>query len=241
MTHVRETLYIMDGATTTFGKQPRISISRNLLILIILAFIGCIVATGLLVYTFTTCPSHNAAQQQPMVILNYTVAQEDTSATSTTESLKFTSESTTESISTSSSPINLELNKNNTDVRLPRSLVPILYDLEIIPFIFEGNFTFHGLVNILLRVKQATNNITLHINDLSILSSDVKVFDTAENLEFQVKNLTRDLDKQFFIIHLNDFLVETKQYNVSIRYKGILNDQLQGFYRSSYKDENGVQ
>ncbi|KAG8325535.1 hypothetical protein J6590_065987 [Homalodisca vitripennis] len=38
--------------------------------------------------------------------------------------------------------------------------------IELIPFIWEKNFTFNGNVVILLNVTQPTENITLHINDL---------------------------------------------------------------------------
>ena len=36
--------------------------------------------------------------------------------------------------------------KKNIDIRLPRDIVPDLYELWLIPFIWEGNFTFHGEV-----------------------------------------------------------------------------------------------
>jgi len=43
-----------------------------------------------------------------------------------------------------SSPI-----KKNSDIRLPKAVVPDLYELWLIPFIWEGNFTFHGEVILL--------------------------------------------------------------------------------------------
>lgn len=36
--------------------------------------------------------------------------------------------------------------KIHIDIRLPRDVVPELYELWLIPFIWEGNFTFHGEV-----------------------------------------------------------------------------------------------
>jgi len=43
-----------------------------------------------------------------------------------------------------SSPI-----KKNLDIRLPKTVAPDLYELWLIPFIWEGNFTFHGEVILL--------------------------------------------------------------------------------------------
>uniref|UniRef100_A0A1B6M3I9 Aminopeptidase n=1 Tax=Graphocephala atropunctata TaxID=36148 RepID=A0A1B6M3I9_9HEMI len=128
-------------------------------------------------------------------------------------------------------------------VRLPTSVVPISYKVELIPFIWEGNFTFSGSVTILLNVTQSTDNITLHINDLKVLSHRLmrysKGMTVAEDREDKVEVTSQsiDLERQFLVLHTGPWL-ETGQYKLYIEYIGNLNNVLQGFYRSSYKVDN---
>lgn len=58
--------------------------------------------------------------------------------------------------------------------------------------------------------------------------------------EVEVRRHSYDEEKQFFILHLSGSLESGSQYRVFIRYTGLINDRLQGFYRSSYKMENEV-
>ena len=45
---------------------------------------------------------------------------------------------------------------------------------------------------------------------------------------------TNDVERQFFILHLTSQVTAGKQYVFRVKYRGILNDDLTGFYRSSY-------
>jgi hypothetical protein len=125
------------------------------------------------------------------------------------------------------------------DVRLPRSVVPESYKLRLIPFLEEGNFTFSGEVVIQVNVSRATSNITLHSNELEILRTEVArlgstvVADAASQLPVQISDSKFDPDREFFIVFFHQPL-EPGRYKIAITYRGILNDALQGFYRSSY-------
>ncbi|GIY37859.1 uncharacterized protein CEXT_664431 [Caerostris extrusa] len=129
-----------------------------------------------------------------------------------------------------------ELPKTLPYVRLPRSVVPDHYDLELQPFIYPGNFTFSGKVRILIRVLEATDNVTLHINNVTVREESVRL--TGPNAP-SLKSVSEDKERQFFILHLGGELVAGHHYEVSMEYVGSLNDQLAGFYRSSYKDPQG--
>ncbi len=59
--------------------------------------------------------------------------------------------------------------RQDGDLRLPRDVIPISYDITLIPILEVGNFTTHGTVDI--RVKCETNNtqqIVLHSANLTI-------------------------------------------------------------------------
>jgi aminopeptidase N len=61
------------------------------------------------------------------------------------------------------------------DLRLPRDILPRLYEVTLLPILSEGNFTTEGSVGISVDCIQATNNITLHIADILFNPADVTV------------------------------------------------------------------
>uniref|UniRef100_A0A1B6CLC6 Aminopeptidase n=1 Tax=Clastoptera arizonana TaxID=38151 RepID=A0A1B6CLC6_9HEMI len=113
--------------------------------------------------------------------------------------------------------------------RLPTSVVPHSYNIRLIPFIQELNFTFDGHVRIVVNVTRDTDNITMHMYDIEVLSTEI-------DGGVSVVSTHNDVAGQFFIIKTSNVLEAGKQYTVDIKYIGKLNDQLLGFYRSSYND-----
>ncbi|BES97198.1 aminopeptidase [Nesidiocoris tenuis] len=139
--------------------------------------------------------------------------------------------------------------KSNLYVRLPTSVVPHSYDLKLIPFLQPGNFNFSGNVDITINVTQPTYNITLHSADLSIHTTSVRRLPPAEDndivsdaspsaeVQIPIRKTEFDLKREFYIMHFNQRL-EPGQYKLVIQFAGVLNDALQGFYRSSYVSNN---
>lgn len=122
-----------------------------------------------------------------------------------------------------------------TNVRLPRSIVPSWYNIKLVPFLNENNFTFNGEVTIAVDVREDCNNITLHAAALTI--HEVRVYRVApdETLEdIKISRKSVDALRQFFIIETSEILHKSESLQIYIRYEGVLNDYLQGFYRSSY-------
>jgi len=62
----------------------------------------------------------------------------------------------------------LENDYGATDVRLPAGVVPESYDLRIIPFLWAGNSTFDGQVDIVVNVTVPVDGVTLHAVDLNM-------------------------------------------------------------------------
>lgn len=62
----------------------------------------------------------------------------------------------------------MENNGDSTDVRLPTVVVPESYNLRIIPFLWAGNSTFDGQVDIIVNVTAPVDNITLHAVGLNM-------------------------------------------------------------------------
>lgn len=232
MTHNNhENLSMMDAVTTKYGKTTFVTVSKTLAIILVLIFFICLVATGLLVYSFTSnCPkneTHSIVCETKAGSLEGVII-DVTTLPSITTTVPVISKSIDVIDSTSQS-------KRDLDIRLTRSVVPHSYDLYLIPFIEEGNFTFHGNVTILINVTKAICNITLHSDSLKIKTVSVM------NINYEsvsVKDVRIVKKKQFLIIDLDGVLDVGKQYYVYIAFNGVLNDILQGFYRSSYVENN---
>ncbi|XP_068087171.1 aminopeptidase N-like [Anabrus simplex] len=128
---------------------------------------------------------------------------------------------------------------NHPNYRLPRSLWPTQYDLEILPFIGypDSNFTYQGQVYIEIECVERTNVITLHAKDLHILVdyTYVEEKDNGENINIVQQKTYPEVD--FYTTTLQSPLYENHTYLMYVKFTGYLTEGLAGFYRSSYEDK----
>ncbi|XP_064599428.1 aminopeptidase N-like [Liolophura sinensis] len=128
----------------------------------------------------------------------------------------------------------------NNSYRLPKSLSPVFYNLEIKPNIYEEdpkNFTFEGQVKIMMNCSKETTNVTLHINQLKLLNDSIDIKGGSDCLHprIGVMNYERDLERQFVIFHLSEALKPGCQYNLTLNFTAPLTDSLSGLFYSSYQ------
>ncbi|KYN33599.1 Aminopeptidase N [Trachymyrmex septentrionalis] len=119
--------------------------------------------------------------------------------------------------------------------RLPKTLNPNLYNISLTPYMEKGTFT--GKVKIHMTVQENTTLIALNAHKLNILS--VKVF--RNDSEINVQNYTTKHIPQQLRIYLSSYVHTNEKIIAEIQFNGILNDEMNGFYRSSYVDSDGVQ
>lgn len=214
----------------TRNRRKTYNVSRLTIVFVASIFLCSIIATALLIYNFATCSN--------------TLIRTDGRAASDVIKLDNHDNYGNGSTTSDRSPHDdqdINRNKDNVDLRLPRSIVPIVYDIKLIPYLFRNNFTFAGEVRILLNVTEKCQNITLHTMDLSIADSDVQVRQVkGDNLQaptsepLAIGSIYSLPKKHFYVIQMNDTLLNGSLYSLEIKYIGILNDIMQGFYRSSY-------
>ena len=65
--------------------------------------------------------------------------------------------------------------KTTANIRLPRNIRPVHYDIRLLPWMEEGNFTTNGFIQILLECVETTNKIVLHSTDIEIDRTSVQV------------------------------------------------------------------
>ena len=117
------------------------------------------------------------------------------------------------------------------DVRLPRHLEPLHYNLELVPFLIPDNFTIRGAVEIEVLCRLPATNITLHAADLKIDNSTVSVTDLSTGDDIEAVNVAYDEAREFFILNTGSELEQGKKYVIKIQYTAFLKDNLKGFYR----------
>ena len=128
--------------------------------------------------------------------------------------------------------------KEDVYVRLPTNIKPSRYEVFLIPFIIPDNFTIAGEVNVDINITEPTTNITVHIYDMTIHEDEAKLVLSDDGSEVAITGHGYDDFRQFYILQLGQELSNT-QARLTIKWTGNLNDELAGFYRSSYTDENG--
>ncbi|XP_021377931.1 uncharacterized protein LOC110466016 isoform X1 [Mizuhopecten yessoensis] len=124
------------------------------------------------------------------------------------------------------------------DVRLPRSVLPSLYELEIFPDFYKPDpkdFTFNGTVKIHISCMEATKNITLHINKLTVDESNIKLEAVSGDAVPAIVKVTHDEERQFLILNLETDLLSLVNYTIEMTYAGPLADDMVGLYYSSYQ------
>jgi puromycin-sensitive aminopeptidase len=122
---------------------------------------------------------------------------------------------------------------SNDPYRLPRHVIPMRYDLRLEPDLTTA--TFVGRVTITMTVKQATKTILLNAVDLVIQSAVVedlngRQFEAPIELEPKTQRAGLSFREP----------IQPGEWRLHLSFHGKLNDQLRGFYRSTYKDTSGI-
>lgn len=115
--------------------------------------------------------------------------------------------------------------------RLPEHIAPSKYRITVWPDFVEN--CFDGYVQIVLQVKEATKVITFHELELTYKLENCEL--STKGVVVPLSLLTRDAPMQRASLTVSEEL-KVGMYTLSIRYRGVLNDKLAGFYRSTYTD-----
>mmetsp|Transcript_39333 Transcript_39333/g.117666 ORF Transcript_39333/g.117666 Transcript_39333/m.117666 type:complete len:889 (+) Transcript_39333:69-2735(+) len=123
----------------------------------------------------------------------------------------------------------------SNQVRLPSDVVPEQYDLTLEPDL--ERFTFDGLVKVTVDVQVATEKILVHAKELLISSAQFTADGSDSPMQaceivMKVKDMTASLGFEE-VLPVGKGVLE-------IKFRGFLNDQMAGFYRSQYTDSKGA-
>ncbi|HSB40887.1 MAG TPA: M1 family metallopeptidase [Methylomirabilota bacterium] len=119
------------------------------------------------------------------------------------------------------------------DYRLPASVVPARYDIRLEPDLDAA--TFAGEETVTVTVKEPVSEIVLNAAELAIQSVSVATADGATVEGSAALDETAERASLRFPTP-----IPPGEHRLTLRFTGLLNDRLHGFYRSTYKDASGA-
>ncbi|KAI1438580.1 peptidase family M1 [Xylaria sp. CBS 124048] len=117
---------------------------------------------------------------------------------------------------------------------LPASVVPSHYDLSISSMNFD-DWSYQGQASINVSIVQPVKEIVLNSLELTIVNADVTLATTKSSQSFAASAFSYDEKKQRATLHFSDEIPASEQATLTIAFKGIINNDMAGFYRSKYK------
>jgi len=119
--------------------------------------------------------------------------------------------------------------------RLPNGVSPLSYELFVEPNPERGKF--YGEETIAITVSKPTTEIVLNAAELKIL--EAQCISIAPGAVAARAKVIYHTSAEQISLQVPRQLAPGK-YNLSLKFDGILNDKLRGFYRSSYTDAKGA-
>lgn len=117
--------------------------------------------------------------------------------------------------------------------RLPTNVRPRRYSLTLAPDL--NSFTFDGEETVDIELLFPTDSIMLNAAELSIIQAHVELADGTALVATDIAlNEAYETATLFF-----GQIIPPGAAKLNIRFSGVLNDQLRGFYRSRYRDVEG--
>nr|KAG5689088.1 hypothetical protein BaRGS_034745 [Batillaria attramentaria] len=126
-------------------------------------------------------------------------------------------------------------------IRLPRSLIPSHYDLDLkIKLEDTETPSFSGSCNISVVANTSTRSVVFHRSDLALDESRVRVRSELGREEWKVVKQYHVTDNEFHVLELERELPKGQRFRIEVgSFKGLIRDDLRGLYKSSYKTKNG--
>ena len=117
--------------------------------------------------------------------------------------------------------------------RLPRTVIPSRYDLTLTPDL--DNATFTGQEKVAVQVEEAVDHLVLNVHEIEIQKAELR-----QGEGVHAGTVTLDEEKQRATIAFTE-TIPVGSAELYLEFTGILNDQLVGFYKSTFTDLEGTE
>lgn len=123
-------------------------------------------------------------------------------------------------------------------IRLPKDIKPMTYKVRLHPDL--KTFKFTGSVVIKILALTHTNRIVFHQKGLNFSKDEIIIKGVEDGEKIAVRDMRLDLKNEQVLIKTARFLRKNHAYTMRIStFHGNLNENLEGFYKSSYKTSSG--
>ncbi len=113
--------------------------------------------------------------------------------------------------------------------RLPRTILPSAYSIEISPDL--GEHSFSGTVSVNAEIMEATAELRCNIADLELSQVTIDGAEAPYTIDEESEQLIVDLGQER----------APGPITFAASFSGELNDALKGFYRSTFTDDDGIE
>lgn len=148
----------------------------------------------------------------------------------------------TAEVTTSVPPTTAPSNEPWDQWRLPQTLSPQTYNVTLWPRLTKdqtGLYIFTGMSSVIFRCVEKTDLILIHSNKLN-MTKPVTLTARGSKPAPSIDSIVMYPKTQYMVIKLKESLTAGESYELYTEFVGELADDLGGFYRSEYYDENGV-
>ncbi|HMJ79023.1 MAG TPA: hypothetical protein VK507_23765, partial [Iamia sp.] len=118
--------------------------------------------------------------------------------------------------------------------RLPRTVLPRRYDLRLVPDLEAA--TFSGTVAVEVDVVEAVAEVVLNAIELEVDEAWIDVDGTRRDV-----GVALDPELERATLTLDGDPLPPGAATVHLAFRGVLNDKLRGFYRSTFVDDDGTE
>ncbi|XP_073820070.1 membrane alanyl aminopeptidase-like [Musca autumnalis] len=128
----------------------------------------------------------------------------------------------------------------NEEYRLPTIITPINYNLTLRPYLLESDpadkrFTFDGECYITITASENTNSLVLHSKNLKYSLREYYAKNQPAT-KYTLPNAEPNSLTDIVMYSLTTALNANQEYVLHFVYSGTMDDDMHGFYRSSYTD-----
>lgn len=129
------------------------------------------------------------------------------------------------------------IEQDDGDERLPHTTHPTHYEITLwtpLDYVTSGDRSFDGLVKISILVDENTSEIKLHSKDMTVKDTEIKL--TRGIAEIDILSVS-DQAHDIIVLKTSIELKKDDQLTLEIPYSTKLQQNMAGFYQSSYKEE----
>ena len=117
------------------------------------------------------------------------------------------------------------------ELRLPRSVIPMHYEITLYPDFYGNNAWFYGNETVNIDIIEATRHIMIHINYLNITGTSLE---DGSGRSIEINRTFEYKPNQFLVIETKEMLRQGQKVKLKISFDGSLTRSIVGLYKSVY-------